>query len=172
MLEQEIQRRDGGGIGDPVPVVDEERERLTALLTLVDQQGQYVAVGALAVLGEDLAEFLRERRAGRAQRFDEVREEPDDVVVVAVDGEPADGHALRGQRRAPLRRQGALAEPGGAVDDGETRPSGGAQRLDQTGARDPVARQRRPKPGGGSRRGEFYGPFGRVRRDVADRRLG
>ena len=45
-----------------------------------------------------------------------MRQEPDDVVVVVVDGQPRDGDAFRRQQLRPLGGKRALPESGGAVD--------------------------------------------------------
>ncbi len=135
-VEQELEGSDGLRRRDAVPVVDHQRRRGVGAVQLVDERAQYVPFGLVAVRVEDLAQFAREDRPDLLHGLDEVREEPQDVVVVAVHRQPRDRHSLGGEYVAPLRREGGLTEAGGGVDGDETASSACPQERDQTAAFD------------------------------------
>jgi len=84
---------------------------------LVDERGKDVRCRVGAAFLQCLPEILCERGHHAANGLDEMREEPDDVVVVPVDRQPRDSDALCDEDLAPLRGKGALAKSRRPVDD-------------------------------------------------------
>ncbi len=119
VIEQVAHRRDGRRVGDALPVVDHQRHARATLMDLIDQRGQDITLGLVAVLLQDLAELGRQRGRHRADGLDQMGQEPDDVVVVVVDGQPGHRDAFGGQQLRPLGGKRALPEAGRAVDHRE-----------------------------------------------------
>src|SRR6185369_10903485 len=86
VVEQVGQRLDRRGIGDAMPVVDDDGDAGAALIDLVDQRCQDGALGLLAAFFERLPKALRKGGPNAANCLDEVSKEPHDVVVFGVDG--------------------------------------------------------------------------------------
>jgi len=61
-----------------------------------------------------------------------MRQEPHHVVVVVVDRQPGDRDAAAREFLTPLRRQRALAEPRGCVDEDQPSPSARAKDVGES----------------------------------------
>ncbi|MEV0766706.1 hypothetical protein [Nocardia salmonicida] len=122
VVEQESQCCLGARRGHPVPVLDDHHDPLTVRVYLVDQASQDVALRVGTAFLNDPAQLGGHSRPGPADRLDQVQQEPDRVVVVRVDIEPASGDAVGCHLLTPLGGQCALAETGWRVDDDEPGP--------------------------------------------------
>src|SRR5258708_4247941 len=138
VLDQEAEGGRGLCVRHPLPVVDHQGDAVVLLVYLVDQRCQHVTAGVVPVLLEHLEQGGGEGWAPPPDRFEQMSKEPHHVVVVVVDGQPADRDTVAREVVAPLRRQRALAKTRWRVDEDKASPAARPQSVDQ-----PVAGEHR-----------------------------
>ena len=110
MFEQETESGGGRRVGHAVPIVYYQRDPIVVIVDFVDERGQHVAAGVVAVLLEHLAQRRGQSWTDPSERFQQMRQEPHNVVVVVIDRQPGNRDAIAHELFSPLSRQRALAE--------------------------------------------------------------
>src|ERR1700747_2915606 len=131
ILEQKNESGGGPCVRPPLPVIDNQYHPIVFFVNLIDERGQDVAGGVVAVL----LEHLTHRRGGGGpappNQLEQMRQEPHHVVVVVVDRQPADRDAVARELLSPLGRQRALAEARGRVDKDQPSPAARPEDVQQ-----------------------------------------
>ena len=131
-----------------MPLIDQQGQRLLVGMQPVDQHVRHLAERGVRPFIEFLLQEVGEFRQRDADRLDQVRHEPEGVVVVGIDGQPGRRKSVSDQRLAPLRREHGLAVPGGPVDEHQLRPPSGTEPVQDALARHGWAAERRRSESG------------------------
>lgn len=115
-----------------MPIVDDEGDPLVTAVYFVDHGRKDESFGSVPVLFEGLTQFIGQRRPDLTEGVDQVRDEPDGVVVVLIDCQPRGGDTVGGQNCAPLCCKCALPETCRRVDDDKAPVLPGTHRFNQT----------------------------------------
>lgn len=135
VLEQERQCRPCVLVAHTVPVVDDQGDVVIRGMEIVDQRGQNVPFAAGAVDFEFTDQLSADGWLCDGDGLDQVREEPDEGVVVVVDRQPRSRHPLLPQGREALSGECALTEPRGCMNEHQAPAPAAAQAFEQLRAR-------------------------------------